>query len=498
MRQTLTSAQCDRAAGVLLGAAAGDALGAPYEFGPTLPDDAPVEMVGGGALGWEPGEWTDDTAMAVPILAAAERAVREGTDLRDHLDDVVTAWFEWAKDANDVGTQTRAVLSAGFRDGGITARSAAAEAQAHHVRTGRSGGNGSLMRTAPVALAYLHDPDGLAAAAREVSDLTHPDPDAGDACVLWCAAIRHAVLTGERDARAGLGLLPPERAAAWELRLVDAENAPPTAFPQNGWVVHALQAAWSAIHGTAVPDDDPETGSFPAQHLRRTLETLARVGGDTDTVAAIAGALLGASWGSSAVPGSWRRLLHGWPGIDGTELAHRGLAVALGQADGEWPLVDFVEYDDLGAAGRLVEHPHDPGVLLGDAVVLEALPAQVDAVVSLCRVGASQVPRVPPGDRVTVWLVDQTDPEQNPNLDFVLADTADVIAELRAQGRTVLVHGVSAQSRTPAVAAAFSVRHLGLAAADALDQVIAAFPDPQLNPTLTAALHRMASLNPGG
>ncbi len=497
MGRTLTTAQGDRAAGVLLGAAAGDALGAPHEFGPRLPDDAPVAMTGGGALGWDPGEWTDDTAMAVPILAAAERSLREGTDLREHLDDVVTAWFDWSRTANDVGSQTRAVLSVGMRDGAITARSAAAEALAHHVRTGRSGGNGSLMRTAPVALAYLDDLDGLAGAARAISDLTHPDPDAGDACVLWCAAIRHAVLTGERDARVGLELLPPGRAAIWELRLVDAEGAPPHEFPHNGWVVHALQAAWSAIHGTTVPDPDPETGSFPAQHLRLALEKLARVGGDTDTVAAIAGALLGASWGSSAVPASWRRLLHGWPGITGTELAHRGLAVALGQAEGAWPLTPFMDYDDWGAAGRLVEHPHDPGVLLGDAAVLEALPAQVDAVVSLCRVGSAQVPRLDAVDRVTVWLVDQTSPEVNPNLDFVLADTADVIAELRAQGRTVLVHCAAAQSRTPAVAAAFSVRHLGLTAADALDQVIAAFPDPQLNPTFVAALHRMASVVPG-
>ena len=53
-------------------------------------------------------------------------------------------------------------------------------------RTGRTAGNGSLMRTAPVALAYLDDEAALVEAARAVSELTHYDPEAGDACVLWC------------------------------------------------------------------------------------------------------------------------------------------------------------------------------------------------------------------------------------------------------------------------------------------------------------------------
>jgi ADP-ribosylglycohydrolase len=66
----------DRACGALLAAAAGDALGAGYEFGPPLPLTAAAEMKGGGSLGWAPGEWTDDTSMAVAI-AAMERALPE-------------------------------------------------------------------------------------------------------------------------------------------------------------------------------------------------------------------------------------------------------------------------------------------------------------------------------------------------------------------------------------------------------------------------------------
>jgi ADP-ribosyl-[dinitrogen reductase] hydrolase len=75
---SLSTAQLDRACGVLLATAAGDALGAGYEFGPPLPDDAPVTMSGGGSLGWAPGEWTDDTSMAVAIA----EVLAAGGDLR--------------------------------------------------------------------------------------------------------------------------------------------------------------------------------------------------------------------------------------------------------------------------------------------------------------------------------------------------------------------------------------------------------------------------------
>jgi ADP-ribosyl-[dinitrogen reductase] hydrolase len=86
----------------------------------------------------------------------------------------VARWAGWSRTAPDVGIQTSQVL-------------------------------GSLMRTAPVALAYLDDPAGLAEAAMAVSALTHFDPSAGEACVLWSLAIRHAVLTGELKGEPGAG-----------------------------------------------------------------------------------------------------------------------------------------------------------------------------------------------------------------------------------------------------------------------------------------------------
>ena len=73
----LTTAQIDRAVGVLLGTAPGDALGAAYEFGPPRGPELEVAMVGGGAFKWEPDEWTDDTSMAVAIaeVAATRRRI---------------------------------------------------------------------------------------------------------------------------------------------------------------------------------------------------------------------------------------------------------------------------------------------------------------------------------------------------------------------------------------------------------------------------------------
>ena len=136
--------------------------------------------------------------------------------------------------AKDVGIQTSNVLRAA-RSLGINARTAREESKALHERTGRTAGNGSLMRTAPLALAYLDDEAALVEAARAVSELTHWDPEAGDACVLWSLAIRHAILTGQLDARIGLQHIPSERREKWASRLDAAEASQPSDFTNNGW-----------------------------------------------------------------------------------------------------------------------------------------------------------------------------------------------------------------------------------------------------------------------
>lgn len=104
---SLTPETADRARRVLMAMACGEALGAPYESGPPLTSDHQVGMVGGGTLGWEPGEWTDDTSMAVVIFQAAEAAQAASRPLTDHLDDVARGWADWARTATDVGIPSR-------------------------------------------------------------------------------------------------------------------------------------------------------------------------------------------------------------------------------------------------------------------------------------------------------------------------------------------------------------------------------------------------------
>jgi len=209
-----------------------------------------------------------------------------------------------------VGIQLGAIL----RSTAPNATAVRVVAKELHDRTGRSGGNGSLMRTAPVALGYLDDAEALAVAARALSDLTHYEADAGDACVIWSLAIRHAIVTGELDVRVGIPALDPERGDLWLARIAEAEAKRPADFEQNGWVVQALQGAWSAIAG--------------AGSLGEGIERAVRGGRDADTVAAIAGGLIGASRGASAVPADWREIVHGWPGLrsdDLVELATRSV-----------------------------------------------------------------------------------------------------------------------------------------------------------------------------
>ena len=491
MTTRLSSVQVDRAAGVLLGMACGDALGAPYEFGPPLGPEVAVTMTGGGGFNWGPGEWTDDTSMAIAIA----EVTAEGADLRtdEARDRVAARWARWGATAKDVGNQTKSVLSAATRAarsrGGTEPAAAdlALASAAHDARNGRSGGNGSLMRTAPVALAYLHDPDALVLAAQEISAMTHHDPEAGEACALWCLAIRAAVLHGTLDVRSGLDHLSEDRASVWAARLDEAEAGQPSDFEKNGWVVEALQGAWSAIITSA-----EATG--PA-HFRLALEAAVRGGRDTDTVAAIAGSLVGGLYGASVVPAQWRRDLHGWPGLRARDLVRLAVMTARGgeSSSATWPAVAKLDYSKYEGSGALAQHPHDDHVWIGGVDALAKPPAGVDAVVSLCRLGSTQVPAqgVAPRDHMEVWLLDESGPDKNPNLDFVLTDAVAAVEALRAEGRTVLLHCVQAQSRTPAVAALYGARLTGRTPNDALADIVAVLPKASPNSGFRAALDRL-------
>ncbi|AQW48469.1 ADP-ribosylglycohydrolase family protein [Streptomyces violaceusniger] len=296
----------DRAAGVLLGAGVGDALGVPYEIEPRL-------------------QYSDDTQMQVWVAEVAAT----GADLRSRaaLEAIAMNFLGRIGSGADAGKRAGWVLQ--------MARSAVSEAMDRASRvfaadTDRSAGNGSLRRTGIVALAYLEDASAMAEAATLVSSLTHADPECAEACVLWCSGIRTAVLSGTFDGvRDGLALLPENRRAVWGKRLDEAEANPPHYFQSEG-VVAALQAAWSAVTRTPVPEHRPGDGTFPAQHFQYAIEAALCAGNDAGTVAAIAGALLGARWGRSGIPPRWEQAVNGGSNSTGPDLVRLAVATARG------------------------------------------------------------------------------------------------------------------------------------------------------------------------
>ncbi|AXK44722.1 ADP-ribosylglycohydrolase family protein [Brachybacterium saurashtrense] len=321
----LTPAQRRRAAGAVVAAAAGDALGAPYEFQPPVPDSEEIEMIGGGVLDWQVGEWTDDTAMAIVVLEASLTA-SDAHDLRAESaqDHIAREWYSWSLGTPDIGTLTshvvRTAADLAREDGHYAprARDFRAAAASAHEQLPASAGNGSLMRAHAAVLPYLLSPEEDAVeAVTTVCRMTHVHPDTVEASVLWGLAVRHAIRTGEVDVRAGLAHVPAAHRETWLERIEEAEQSTPVMFRRNGWVVGAFQAAWAAVVGELpLPP-----GKFAQREaMIRALEVAVRAGYDTDTVACITGALMGAALGPKAVPPEWRRTLFGWPGYEVDEL----------------------------------------------------------------------------------------------------------------------------------------------------------------------------------
>jgi ADP-ribosylglycohydrolase len=244
--------------------------------------------------------------MAIGVALAAIQS-----DLQDTsgLDKVASNFFDWYAYPKGIGTQIRIVMKH------AQPRNAEGLLRESEILFGNApdrAGNGSLMRTSPIALAYLNDVAGLEAAARNVSKLTHFNPVAQEACVIWTKAVRHAVLYGNTD---GLALavddLDTEPRSYWTEVLNKAEKEPPENFPRNGWVVAALQVAWSAIVRT-------EVGS-PDRYLE-AIELCIRAGYDTDTTAAICGSLVGAVVGESNIPEHLKSQIYGWPDYKASDL----------------------------------------------------------------------------------------------------------------------------------------------------------------------------------
>ncbi|WP_328747899.1 ADP-ribosylglycohydrolase family protein [Streptomyces sp. NBC_00285] len=280
----------ERALGAVIGSAVGDALGAPFEFGPEGAFSARFpepghggEMCGGG--GWDPGEATDDTQMGVLV---AESLVDCGGL---ELPDVFRRFRQWAAaEPKDIGLQTEAVLSGG--DPWDTA------AALHFQVSQRAAGNGSLMRAAPSAVYFAaQGRDATMDAARRLAALTHGDRAAWEGTAVLHELMRVALAGGDPlDAVAAtLAAVHPDHRRRYATVLAPDWH-PDQATEFNGAVWPCLGSAVWALRTTI----SYETA------VRAAID----LGGDTDTVAAVTGALAGAVHGITAVPEHWTAALH--------------------------------------------------------------------------------------------------------------------------------------------------------------------------------------------
>ncbi|MGW1816960.1 ADP-ribosylglycohydrolase family protein [Streptomyces sp. NPDC002125] len=302
-----------RAVGAVVGSAAGDALGAPFEFG--LPGvygarfpDGIGAMCGGN--GWDPGEATDDTQMAV--LVGESLLERGGLDLPD----IFGRFRRWAAaEPKDIGLQTEDVLTSG--DPWDLA------AALHFQVNTRAAGNGSLMRATTSAVYFARA--GRTAtmdAARRIAALTHGDRAAWEGTAVFHELVRVALEGGDPLSAVddALAAVHADHRARWAVVLAPDWH-PDDATEFNGAVWPCLGTALWALR---------TTGGF-----EQALGAAVDVGGDTDTVAAVTGGLAGAVYGAGAVPERWTRLLHvPLPGYGGRLLRAGDLEVLALRLDG--------------------------------------------------------------------------------------------------------------------------------------------------------------------
>jgi ADP-ribosyl-[dinitrogen reductase] hydrolase len=429
-----------RAIGALVGAAVADALGAPYEFGPAGRYSAeftePVlggtgEMRGGGSFGWAPGEFTDDTQMALAL--AGSILASGGFD----PDDLWARFRAWAGHASDVGIATRASLAHADWRG-------AAEA-GHHSTGGRSASNGALMRVTPLALAWSGAPtDELMRVVVQHAALTHHDPAAGWGAAIQAELVRRAILGADPiDEIDDVVALVPESQRDTFVEVLAPGWAPDRPGPRNGSVWTCLaQAVWANRHGSSFADV-----------VTRAID----LGGDTDTVATVAGALAGARFGPAGVPSRWSTYVHGSVDLPGGERARFDLAELQATAVrlmGRTP-VGLAPLEPAAGPGELA-----PGLHAANLTSAAGVPTDW-AVVSLCRTGGMLDGRAV---RREVYLTDSTT-----NLDPVAAvrDAVDSIDAFLAEGRQVALHCHAGQSRTGLVAKAWAMRRHGMSEREA-------------------------------
>lgn len=291
----------ERFVGCLVGLALGDALGAPLEF---MTRDAIAaahgevrELLGGGWLNVDPGEWTDDTQMALAIAGSIVALGRvDPADIAGRF----VAWLHTGP--KDIGNITRTALR--YHEQGLAWD--AVGPRVCREMAGRCAGNGSVMRCAPIGLFHAARPDALVRDSLVTSALTHADPLAMRSSVAVNLALVE-LLAGRRE-----GLVERVAAAVDEPRVRETLLAAPGLAREEvrsgGYVLETLGAAFWALQNHA--------------GFEEVVVAAINLGDDADTVGAVAGALAGAREGVAAIPGRWLEQLH-----DAEHIAD--LAVAL-------------------------------------------------------------------------------------------------------------------------------------------------------------------------
>jgi poly(ADP-ribose) glycohydrolase ARH3 len=271
----------DRASGALLGTFVGDALGMPFEG--LGHDEIPisVEMVEA-RLGR--GTYTDDTQM---MIALAESLIKRGRVEEEHLARAFLAAYDPERGYGGGTRQVFALWAAG---------APAADAASQLFGGQGSRGNGAAMRIAPLAVCFREDPDRLRAEAARSARVTHAHPVGVDGAVVQAAAIGAAL----RDE----DVLEAARAAAdtEELRagledvgvLLVAGRNPGEMRERLGSSSDARESVCAAMYSAL---------AHPTFEV--AVRFAVRLGGDTDTVAAMTGAITGARHGARSIPQAW-------------------------------------------------------------------------------------------------------------------------------------------------------------------------------------------------
>ena len=281
----------ERYRGCLLGLAVGDALGTTLEFCRPGSFTPITDMVGGGPFHLKPGQWTDDTSMA--LCLASSLTERGGFDARDQMERYVRWWREgyWSSTGHrfDIGNTTSAALGRFQRTGDPFAGSTDPHAA----------GNGSLMRLAPVPLFFADDAVAAIEQAAASSRTTHATPTAVDACRYFAGllvgavqgATKEELLTADYCPVPGLWAKQPLHPEVAAVAGGSFKQRNPPQIRGTGYVVQSLEAALWAFHGT----DNFRDGCLRAVNL----------GDDADTTGAIYGQLAGAFYGEAALPEQW-------------------------------------------------------------------------------------------------------------------------------------------------------------------------------------------------